>query len=142
MENDDCDGAAFAVDVGEYLGSHSCVVLDVNCRWVKNEDLTIGSQCLESTCGAERAGVGHAHDGDQDHGVEDGGKDLDACQLDSNNEWRATRFRAGAAVQWAVGRHNQADEEEVDDVEDADTPDDLFGGFGDLLLGICGLCGC
>jgi hypothetical protein len=45
-------------------------------------------------------------------------------------------------VQWAVGRYNEADEEEIDNVEDADTPDDLLGGLWDFLLGVCGLGSC
>lgn len=47
--------------------------------------------------------------------------------------------RALTGVQWAVGRDDQADEEEVDNVEDEDTPDDLFAGARDLLCGVLGL---
>jgi hypothetical protein len=46
-----------------------------------------------------------------------------------------------ALVEVAVCRHDQSDEEEVDDVEDEDTQGDLFGGPRDLLLWVLGLCG-
>lgn len=46
-----------------------------------------------------------------------------------------------AFVQGAVGWHDQTDEEEVDNVEDEDTPDDLLRGPWDLLDWVLGL-GC
>jgi hypothetical protein len=47
-----------------------------------------------------------------------------------------TTFASSATVKRAVCGHNEADEEEIDDVEDADTPDDLPRGFGDFSLGV------
>jgi hypothetical protein len=38
--------------------------------------------------------------------------------------------------QVTVGRHNQADEEEIDDVENEETPNNLLGGFWDFLQGV------
>lgn len=46
------------------------------------------------------------------------------------------RLGALATVQRTVGRHDQPNEEEVDDVEDGDTPYDLFRGPRDLLFGV------
>ena len=46
-----------------------------------------------------------------------------------------------ARVQRAVRGDDQADKEQVDNVEDEDTPDDLLGGPGDLLGGVLGLSG-
>lgn len=43
-----------------------------------------------------------------------------------------------ARVQRAVRRDDQADKEQVDNVEDEDTPDDLLGSPGDLLGGVLG----
>jgi hypothetical protein len=94
---------------------------------------------LESSGRGKRAGVGNAHHGNQDHGVEDGGESLDTCQFDSNNEWGVTAGTTLASVKRAVGRDNETDEEEVDNVEDANTPDDLLGSLGDFLSWIGGL---
>jgi hypothetical protein len=44
-----------------------------------------------------------------------------------------------ATVKGAVFRYNEADQEEVDDVEDTDTPNDLSRGSGDFSLRVCGL---
>jgi len=41
-----------------------------------------------------------------------------------------------AGVQRAVRRDDQTNQEQVDNVEDEDTPDDLLGGPGDLLGGV------
>ena len=52
------------------------------------------------------------------------------------------RRRAIAGVQRAVRRDDQADQEQVDNVEDEDTPDNLLRSPGDLLGGVLGLsCG-
>ncbi len=106
------------------------------------EGLTIGCQRLEGPRRTKGARVGDAHHGDQDHGVEDGWECFDAREFDRNDERRATTLSAGGVVQRAVGWNDEADEEEVDNVEDADTPDDLFGGLWDFLLGVCGLGSC
>ena len=44
-----------------------------------------------------------------------------------------TRFGTFAAVQVTVGWYDQTDEEQVDNVEDGDTPDDLLRGPRNLL---------
>ena len=44
-----------------------------------------------------------------------------------------TTCSSRAVVKWTVCGHNEADKEEVDDVEDADTPDDLPRCFGNFL---------
>lgn len=97
---------------------------------------------MEGSCRTKGARVGDAHHGDQDHRVEDGWECFDACEFDGNDERRATTFSAGGVVQRAVGWYDEADEEEIDNVEDADTPDDLLGGLWDFLLGVCGLGSC
>jgi hypothetical protein len=102
---------------------------------------TVGGQSLDSTSRSERAGVGNTHDCDQDHSVEDRWQNLDTGKLNGDDERRVSRGRTIAAVQLAVRRHNQSDEEEVDDVEDEDTQGDLFRGPRDLLLGVLGLSG-
>ena len=44
-----------------------------------------------------------------------------------------------AVVKNAVFGYNEADEEEIDDVKDADTPNDLPAGFGDFSPRVHGL---
>jgi hypothetical protein len=50
-----------------------------------------------------------------------------------------TAFASSGAVERAVCGYNKADEEEIDNVEDANTPDDLPGGFGNFSLWVLGL---
>lgn len=50
-----------------------------------------------------------------------------------------TTFASSAAVKHAVFGHNEADEEEIDDVEDANTPDNLPRGFGNFFPRVFGL---
>jgi hypothetical protein len=117
-----------------------CLFAEVSCGILAGcGGLTIGCQRLEGSRRTKGARVGDAHHGDQDHGVEDGWECFDACEFDSNDERRATTFSAGGVEQRAVGWYDEADEEEIDNVEDANTPDDLLGGLWDFLLGICGL---
>ena len=53
-----------------------------------------------------------------------------------------TTFSPLAAVKRTVCGYNEADKEEVDDVEDADTPDNLSCCFGDLFSWVFCLSGC
>ena len=97
------------------------------------------SQSLEGSSRAERARVGNTHYGNKNHGVENRRECLDAGQFDGNDERRVTTFTTTSGVQNAVLRDDEADEEEIDDVEDTDTPDDLLRSFGDFFPGIFGL---
>jgi hypothetical protein len=101
---------------------------------------TICSKSLDCASRAVSAGVGNAHDCDQDNGVEDRRQDLDTSKLDGNDERRGTRSTTLSGVQRAVRRYVQSDEEQVHDVEDEDTEDDLFRGLRDLLDGVLRLC--
>jgi hypothetical protein len=51
-----------------------------------------------------------------------------------------TTFASRASVKHTVCGYNEADEEEIDDVEDANPPDDLPCGFGDFFPRVFGLC--
>jgi hypothetical protein len=97
------------------------------------------AQSLESSGRRECTRIGDAHDGNQNHSVEDRGKRLDASELDGDNEGRATT--GGLIQEWGVGGHNEPDEEEVDDVEDANTPNDLLGSFRNFLSWVLGFGG-
>lgn len=122
LEKGDNKRTTLLVNVGEDFGPH-----------------TVLGQSLEGSGGSKGAGVGDTHDRNQDHGVEDGWKDLDTGKLDGNDERRATTGSTLTMVQRAVSGDNEADEEQVHNVEDADTPDDLLGGLGDFLLWVFSL---
>ena len=47
-------------------------------------------------------------------------------------------FSSRATVKWTVFGYNETDEEEIDDIEDANAPDDLLRGFGYFFLRILG----
>ena len=87
---------------------------------------TISSNSLDCACGAKGAGIGNAHNGNQDDSVENGRQILDAGKLDRNDKRRMAGLGTRAAVQRTVCRDDQTNEEEVHDVEDADAPYDLF----------------
>ena len=103
------------------------------------EGLTMLSQRLESSSRAKRARIGNAHHGDQDHGVEYRGKCFDTGQFDGNHKGRTSTLSSRGTVQWTVCRHNEADEEEIDKVEDANPPDDLPRCSGDFFPRVFGL---
>lgn len=50
-------------------------------------------------------------------------------------------FGSRATVERAVLGHNETDEEEVNDVENANTPNDLFCGSGDFFPWVSGFSG-
>ena len=50
-----------------------------------------------------------------------------------------TTFGSRAIVKRAVFGYNEADEEEIDEVEDANAPDDLPRGFRDFFPRVFGL---
>lgn len=45
-------------------------------------------------------------------------------------------------VEWTVGRNDKTDEEQVEDVEESNTVDDLLGSLRNFLSRILGLCSC
>ena len=52
----------------------------------EHQTRTIRSESLDCAGRAKSAGVCHAHDGDQDDGIEDGWENLDAGKLDCNDK--------------------------------------------------------
>lgn len=128
MEEGDNKRATLLVNIGKDLGTH-----------------TVLCKGLESTGGGECAGVGDRHDRDQNDGIKDGWEDLDAGELNGDDEWRVTTGRSLASVERRVGWDDKSDEEEVNNVKDADTPYDLLGRLRDffawvLSLGSCETC--
>jgi hypothetical protein len=49
-----------------------------------------------------------------------------------------TTFTSPSGVKRTVFGYNETDDEEIDDVEDANTPDNLPRGFGDFSLRVFG----
>lgn len=95
------------------------------------------SHSLHGSGGTESARVGDGQDGDGDDSIEDGGKDLDTSILDGQDEWRGLCVGTGSTEKTLIiAAENDSDDEEVDNVEDCDTPEDLLGGGGNGLAGI------
>lgn len=120
LEQDTPDGTALTVDIGEELGGHTAL-----------------GHGLNGTGGTEGAGVGDGDDGEGDDGVEDGREDLDAGILDGEHEGgRLGVCARGTQQTRVVGSDDEAEDEEVDDVEQEDAPKDLLHRTGDGLLGV------
>lgn len=87
--------------------------------------------------------VADAEHGEEYDGVHDAGEDGGADALDGEDKGaRRCVDGAGAAEQArVVVRHEQADEEEGDNVEDGDAPEDLLDGAGQRLARVGGLGG-
>jgi hypothetical protein len=124
LEKCDHKRTTLLVNVCEELGTH-----------------TMLGKSLEGTGGSKCARVGDAHHRDQDHGVEDGWENLDAGKLNGNDEWRVTTGRPFTVVERAIGWDNESNKEQVNNVEDADTPHNLLGGLGNLLSWVFSLGG-
>jgi hypothetical protein len=141
LQDDHVDGATLLVDLSQEFGGHACNLWLASQRaWDSCGGHTICSKSLDCASRAVSAGVGNAHDRNQDNGVEDRRQDLNTGKLDGDDERRSTRSATSSVVQRAVRRHVQSDEEQVDDVEDEDTVDHLFRGLRDLLDRVLRLC--
>lgn len=117
LDDDAVDGPAGLVDIREELGRHAAL-----------------GHRLHGARRAEGARVGDADDRDGDDGVEDGRQDGDAGVLDGEDEGRVARVGAGRAREpLVVVGEDEAEDEEVDDVEEGDAEEDLLGGLRDRL---------
>ena len=47
-----------------------------------------------------------------------------------------------ASIEWAVCWYDETNEEQIDEVKDGDSPDNLSSSFGDLFSGILSFSGC
>lgn len=113
--------ATVLVDLGSPFRSHSA-----------------DAQSLHGTGGTEGTGVGDGDDGQSDDRIENGGKDFDTSEFEGEDEWGVSGCTARGLGEIRVVRgDDQAKEEERKDVEQGDTPEHLFGGFGDGLAGVC-----
>lgn len=120
LKSNAVERSAGLVHVGEETGSH----------------LT-GSHGLDGAGRSEGARVGDTDNRDGDDGVEDGGQDLDAGILDGQDEGRSLGVgTVGVEKAVVVGGQDETEDEQVDDVEEEDTEENLLGGTGDGLAGV------
>lgn len=120
LEEDTVQGATLRVDVLEEGGGHVAL-----------------SHSLNGSGRAESARVGDTEDGDGDDSVHDAGEDLDTGILDSKNEGRGLGVgTAGSHETRVVGGEDETDDEQVQDVEDGNSPEDLLASHGDRLAGV------
>lgn len=125
LDQDTPDGTALLVDVGEEARSHTAL-----------------GHGLHRAGGTEGATVGDGDDGNGDDGVENGRKNLDAGILDGKDEGGGLGVGAGGTQEaGVVGRDNEAENEEVDNVEESNTPEDLLASHWDGLARVVGLSG-
>lgn len=115
--------ATLAIDVGHELGSHATL-----------------SHCLDGTGRAESARVGDRDDGEGNNGVEDRRENLDTGVLNGKHEWRCLGVRARGTLESGVVRtDDETNNEQVDNVEEEDSPECLLGRLRDGLPGVVGL---
>ena len=124
-EEDGDEGTAALVDVGE-----------------DPRRLVLLGQGGEGAGGAVDGGVADGEDGDHDDDVHDRVEALDPGVGDGDDEGGGVRVGGvGADEPWVCVGHEQADEDEGDDVEEADAPEDLLDGCGQGFARVGGLGG-
>lgn len=122
---DGAKGAALTVDVGEERGS-----------------LALVGEGGQGAGGAVDGGVADREDGNHDDDVHDRWKAYNSGVFDSDDEGRGGGVRVGLVDEAGVGVGDQkANEREGDDIEQADTPEDLFHGCWEGFSGV-GRFGC
>jgi len=125
LNDDTVDGTTLAINVVQELGG-----------------MATHGHSLHGTGGTKGTRVGDGQDGDGDDGVEDGGQNLDACILNGEDERRGLCVGARGTEETLIIRtENGSNDEEVDDVEESNTPKDLLGSSGDRLSGVSSLSG-
>jgi hypothetical protein len=125
LNDDTVDGTTLAINVVQELGG-----------------MATHGHSLHGTGGTKGTRVGDGQDGDGDDGVEDGGQNLDACILNGEDERRGLCVGARSTEETLIIRtENGSNDEEVDDVEESNTPKDLLGSSGDRLSGVSSLSG-
>lgn len=123
LNNNAPNGPTASVDISQDLGSHTSLGHSLHC-----------------TRGAEGARVGDRDDREGDDGVEDGRKHFDASVLNRQNERAGLGVGTTGAQQSLVVRSDdQSKNEQIDDVEEEDSPKDLLGGAGNSLPRVGGL---
>lgn len=120
LEDNTVERAALGVNVLEEVGGHVAL-----------------SHSLDGSGRTESAGVGNGENSNSDDSVHDAWKDLDTGILDSKNEGRGLGVgTAGAHQARVVGGEDETDDEQVENVEDSNSPEDLLASHGDRLAGV------
>lgn len=107
--------------------------------------VTLNSKTVESTGGNVEIGVGGGEDENQDTGVENTWKGLDAGSLDGDDEWgSSSRSTLGSGGDggleiWVVVWQDHSEEEDQDDVEEEDTVEGKANGLWNDLAWILSL---
>jgi len=125
LKENTVEGAALGVNVLEEVGGHVAL-----------------SHSLNGSGRAEGAGVGDREDSNGDDSVHNAREDLDTSILDSKNEGRGLGVgTAGTHETLVVGGEDETDNEQVEDVEDGNSPEDLLASHGDRSAGVGRLSG-
>lgn len=114
-------GTALTIDVGEEL-----------------RGLVLLGQSGEGSGRTIDGRVANGQHRNHDDNIHNRGKTGNTSVLDSNDEGGSTGIGVGRSVQQAgfVIRDQEADDGQGDDIEEADTPEDLFHGRGEGLAGV------
>lgn len=102
----------------------------------------VGCETVQGAAGDVEIRVGGREDEEQDGRVEDVGEGVDVRELDGDDEGRGGSTGRGAVGEGELGvvvRHDHADEEDADDVENEDTVEGELDGARNRLSGILGL---
>lgn len=144
---EDIGTALGLVDVGQASKEESKANCEVGATMLidlleEGRTHSLGAQSLDGTGRTVRAGVCDGDDRDRDDSIKDRGENLDTSELEGADERRvsgvSTRSRGEVGV---VGRNNETQEEERDDVEQGDTPEHLLRSLGDGLSRVGRFCG-
>jgi hypothetical protein len=120
LEENTVERATLGVNVLEEVGSHVAL-----------------SHSLDGSGRAESAGVGNREDSNGDDSVHDAREDLDTSILDGKNEGGGLGVgTAGTHETLIVGGEDETDDEQVEDVEDGNSPEDLLASHGDGSAGV------
>lgn len=96
-------------------------------------------ESVERPGGSIQITVGGAPSCDKQNGIDNVWEDADLCVADGQDEWRSGRIASAAEEVRIIVRHDEADHEDGEDVEEEDTPEDTLDGFGDVLAGVLDL---
>lgn len=123
LDQDTPERATLGVNVHEELGGMATL-----------------SHSLHGSGRSECARVGDGKNGNGNDGVEDRRQNLDAGILDSQDERRGLGVGAtGVEETRVIAANDNSDDEQVDNVEESDTPEDLLASSRDGASGVGGL---
>lgn len=120
LDKDTPERATLVVDVREELGGHAAL-----------------SHSLHGSGRTESARVGDREDRDGDDGVEDAGEDLDTGILDGDDEGGSLGVGTAGTHETLISvGEDETENEQVQDIEDGNSPKHLLASLGDRLAGV------